>query len=67
MDVRRDCVSLALRRFTCLGAKVMWSLISGHAVNPSMGARSRLLSRTVLKQETTPPRLCGYSYSSGFW
>ena len=35
-------VSFAQRLATCLGAKVTWSLISGHAVNPSMGARSRL-------------------------
>ena len=27
---------------TNLAAKVVWCLISGHAVNPSMGARSRL-------------------------
>ena len=36
------CVSFARSLYTSLGAKAMWSLISGHAVNPSMGARSRL-------------------------
>ena len=51
------CVSFAQRISISMGAKVVQCLISGHAVNPSMGARSRLLSRTVLKQDTTPPRL----------
>ena len=59
-DVRRDCVKSAQRIFTSMAAKVVQCLISGHAVNPSMGARTRLLSRTVLKQDTTPPRLSGY-------
>jgi len=42
MDVRRDCVRLAQSFSTYLAAKVVQCLISGHAVNPSMGARSRL-------------------------
>jgi len=28
-------------------------------VNPSMGIRARLLSRTLLNQDTIPPWLCG--------
>ena len=42
MDVRCDCVRLAQSFSTCLAAKVVQCLISGHAVNPSMGARTRL-------------------------
>ena len=41
MDVRRDCVSFAQRISISMGAKVVQCLISGHAVNPSMGARTR--------------------------
>ena len=40
--VRRDCVSLTQSLFTCIGAKVVWCVVSRHAVNPSMGARARL-------------------------
>jgi hypothetical protein len=39
--VRRDCVNFARHSATCLAAKVVWSTVSGHAVNPSMGARAR--------------------------
>ena len=53
------CISFAQHFSICMGAKGVQCLVSGHAVNPSMGARSRLLSRTVLKQDTTPPRLRG--------
>ena len=42
MDVRRDCVRFTQSLFTCVAAKVVQCLISGHAVNPSMGARTRL-------------------------
>ena len=42
MDVRRDCVNFAQRFFISMAAKVVWCLIPGHAVNPSMGARTRL-------------------------
>ena len=42
MGVRRDCVNFAQRISICMGAKVVQCLISGHAVNPSMGARTRL-------------------------
>ena len=41
MDVRRDCVNSAQRFVISMAAKVVQCLISGHAVNPSMGARSR--------------------------
>jgi hypothetical protein len=34
------CVSLAQSLSTCMGAKVVWYVVSGHAVNPSMGARA---------------------------
>ena len=36
------CVSFAQCLFISMAAKVVQCLISGHAVNPSMGARSRL-------------------------
>ena len=35
------CVSFARHISICMAAKVVQCLISGHAVNPSMGARSR--------------------------
>ena len=41
MDVRRDCVSFAHCFGFSMVAKVVQCLVSGHAVNPSMGARSR--------------------------
>ena len=41
MDVRRDCVSFAQCFSISMGAEVVQCLISGHAVNPSMGARTR--------------------------
>ena len=42
MDVPRDCVSCSQRFLISMAAKVVQCLISGHAVNPSMGARTRL-------------------------
>ena len=36
------CVSFAQCLSISMGAKVVQCLISGHAVNPSMGARTRL-------------------------
>ena len=36
------CVNFAQRFLISMGAKVVQCLISGHAVNPSMGARTRL-------------------------
>ena len=35
-------VKFARSLATCMDAKVVQCLVSGHAVNPSMGARSRL-------------------------
>ena len=42
MDVRHVCVNFAQLIFISMDAKVVQCLISGHAVNPSMGARTRL-------------------------
>ena len=54
MDVRCDYVRFAQGFYTQLGSQGGVVPVSGHAVNPSMGARSRLLSRTVLKQGPHP-------------
>ena len=57
--VWRDCFKFALCLTLSVDAKVVWCLNSGDIVNPSMGIRARLLSRTLLNQDTTPPRRCG--------
>ena len=57
--------SFAQRPFICQAAKVMWSLISGHAVNPSMGARARRpVSHGPETRDHTPSAM-GNAYSGG--
>ena len=60
------CVSFALRLSSRLGAKVVWCPASGHAVNPSMGARPRPPVSYGPETGHHTPSAMGYSYSDGF-
>ena len=64
--VEAACVKFAQRLFTCLAAKAAWSLISRHAVNPSMGARARCPISHGLETRDHTPSAMWYSNSGGF-
>ena len=54
VENRAARVSFKQRSIICLGAKPMRCLVSGHAVNPSMGARSRHPVSHGPEKDTSP-------------